>query len=1213
MSCHVSFPSLTCIFRCLRFATTGDYPPGSYNGRHFVHDPKVIGDSKVTGNVKLTFIGVDNKKYICNRSTEATQKPKNITIKTLDSYISKQGPDGSIAALDSKCVNINEQMFMSFGVSKPILNYVIFCHQEDSNWPLEEGSKVKDKFDEIFASKEYNTLLKHIKDTRSKKQEEHKLIRKDVEYYVQDMQLAKSKRKELAKKKATQTSIQEEYDGIESEIKPIEAKLIKIQEIERDYSGVQAKFSTAETSLKHCRFEIRDLREQIEEEIPASTTSDSELEKMKTDMMSEERKFRMELEDCEGEIASLNSKLEREQDDKQEVMKAIQKCKTMQDINKKNKDEVQKQLGDISDHLSWDIPNRGRVFQTDKGVREAVGNLDDTIHHKTMEKQTFSDKKDSEIEEQQKAISSLEISKAQIEEKKALKTNAMISKKRETALIKRQLSDLDGFGAKLTKITRTVDGLDDKIKQLKGRVDIDKVKADFDQKSAKCSTMEKELKDVKKELASMESQRDTLSQISMKKDYLEGKKGEIEMLLSKCDDDLITLYGSKATIPTLSTLKSSFADLDEMKVNNQRELDVKMNKLKSRVDREKDQQSRLMEEVRNHEDRIRKFEQKISDLATIDTFDIELDTVKADVEKTRQELQVKEANKFTFQQFIDKLKQSDSGRKKSCPTCCRAFSNQNETNTVIDHLKEEIKKIPSKVKFIENRLKAAIDKQEKLQNLRPEKTQCAHLRDELDGKRSKVEETKESLASLKKEITETEDEIEAVSMEIMCCGNVRESVLRLDSLNKECIALEDELEELNNALGAKKFDRDYNEVKQEEESLSSKVDGLRSALESLRTKKSDYENELINLEKERNGHITEKLQLESKQQGRANLEAKKRELESQIEDEDAECRSLERDLGPKKKEIAEAKAKKATLVEDKTSRLRELGHELDELRRMQADLQLVLSQIADYDSSGNETRLVSLEEDFELAKETCSKTLKQKDEKESKKQQIEKMISGQDKRKRMIDDNLRLRKYVKDENKHRDTVQELQDQMDKLKSSSEIKEKKRLLALIDDLEKARNMKKGRLDEMEITIADLERELNEDRLRLAENRHRNEAIKERVGKHVIDDLNKYYIALDWAIMRFHKERMEVINRLIKDLWRSTYRGNDIDYIAIRTDDVDTVHGADKRKATNYRVVMVKKDTELEMRGRCSAGQKVLASLIIRLALAETFSSGCGIIA
>ena len=35
--------------------------------------------------------------------------------------------------------------------------------------------------------------------------------------------------------------------------------------------------------------------------------------------------------------------------------------------------------------------------------------------------------------------------------------------------------------------------------------------------------------------------------------------------------------------------------------------------------------------------------------------------------------------------------------------------------------------------------------------------------------------------------------------------------------------------------------------------------------------------------------------------------------------------------------------------------------------------------------------------------------------------------------------------------------------------------------------------------------------------------------------------------------------------------------------------------------------------MDMRGRCSAGQKVLASIIIRLALAECFGVNCGLIA
>lgn len=92
--------------------------------------------------------------------------------------------------------------------------------------------------------------------------------------------------------------------------------------------------------------------------------------------------------------------------------------------------------------------------------------------------------------------------------------------------------------------------------------------------------------------------------------------------------------------------------------------------------------------------------------------------------------------------------------------------------------------------------------------------------------------------------------------------------------------------------------------------------------------------------------------------------------------------------------------------------------------------------------------------------------------------------------------------------------------------------------------------------------------------------------------------------------------------------------DIEYIEIRSDLDDGASAGVKRRTYKYRVVMVKGDTALDMRGRCSAGQKVpgpsglwapepvadlgvcvqvLASLIIRLALAETFCLNCGILA
>ena len=93
------------------------------------------------------------------------------------------------------------------------------------------------------------------------------------------------------------------------------------------------------------------------------------------------------------------------------------------------------------------------------------------------------------------------------------------------------------------------------------------------------------------------------------------------------------------------------------------------------------------------------------------------------------------------------------------------------------------------------------------------------------------------------------------------------------------------------------------------------------------------------------------------------------------------------------------------------------------------------------------------------------------------------------------------------------------------------------------------------------------------------------------------------------MKYHGLKMEAINRSMEELWKNTYQGTDVDTILIRSDN----ENAKGNKSYNYRVCMVKQDVEMDMRGRCSAGQKVLASIIIRLALAECFGQHCGVIA
>lgn len=113
-----------------------------------------------------------------------------------------------------------------------------------------------------------------------------------------------------------------------------------------------------------------------------------------------------------------------------------------------------------------------------------------------------------------------------------------------------------------------------------------------------------------------------------------------------------------------------------------------------------------------------------------------------------------------------------------------------------------------------------------------------------------------------------------------------------------------------------------------------------------------------------------------------------------------------------------------------------------------------------------------------------------------------------------------------------------------------------------------------------------------------------------------DLDRYHSALDQALMSFHALKMDTINKSIRELWQTTYRGNDIDEIEIMSDGDGTsgkAATAITKRNYNYRVMMRRGDAKLDMRGRCSAGQKVLACLVIRLALAESFCTDCGILA
>jgi DNA repair protein RAD50 len=81
---------------------------------------------------------------------------------------------------------MDEEVPLLLGVSKAILENVIFCHQEDSNWPLSEPAALKKKFDDIFEATKYTKALDNIKVLRKERANELKVDQERLKFLKAD-------------------------------------------------------------------------------------------------------------------------------------------------------------------------------------------------------------------------------------------------------------------------------------------------------------------------------------------------------------------------------------------------------------------------------------------------------------------------------------------------------------------------------------------------------------------------------------------------------------------------------------------------------------------------------------------------------------------------------------------------------------------------------------------------------------------------------------------------------------------------------------------------------------------------------------------------------------------------------------------------------------------------------------------------------------------
>jgi DNA repair protein RAD50 len=172
----------TTIIECLKLSCTGELPPNSRSGHTFVHDPKVAGETETKGQIKLRFKTAAGKDVVCIRSFQLTQKASKMEFKAIESVLQTINPHtGEKVCLSYRCADMDREIPALMGVSKAVLENVIFVHQDESNWPLQDPSTLKKKFDDIFSATRYTKALEVIKKLHKDQAQEIKNFRLKLE------------------------------------------------------------------------------------------------------------------------------------------------------------------------------------------------------------------------------------------------------------------------------------------------------------------------------------------------------------------------------------------------------------------------------------------------------------------------------------------------------------------------------------------------------------------------------------------------------------------------------------------------------------------------------------------------------------------------------------------------------------------------------------------------------------------------------------------------------------------------------------------------------------------------------------------------------------------------------------------------------------------------------------------------------------------------
>ncbi|KAG4305192.1 hypothetical protein PORY_001362 [Pneumocystis oryctolagi] len=1151
----------TTIIECLKYSTTGDLPPNSKGGA-FIHDPNICGEKEVLAQVKLSFKNTNGTKMICTRSLQLLVKKTTRSQKTLDGQLTIF-KNGERLAISNKCAELDAQIPISLGVSKAVLDYVIFCHQEDSNWPLSEPAVLKKRFDEIFEALRYTKALDQIKNLRKEQTTAIKIDEVTLEHY-------KSNKEKADKIKKSSDEIVEKITKSQTKANALD-KQIQLNLSEQDelfHSGKKIEHVISEIErLKHEKHLLLNTLNDLGNNITHYEETNQELENMLKNFEKKEEDTltlinlkKNEHENLKKQIAFSRNELGISMSEEGKLLGEVERFQKL--ILKR-----QNLIKDI-------ITNHKFINYSINPSDEEIEALIKDISLKGSEQKSLLDNLKKENREKEgklnEELQEYLFKENMLEQKKiVVRQNIRLSEKKIETL-QDNLKGLSVDESDIDILKTAITNIDKKIQDYNIEFQNNEWDEKIRQKQNDLRSLEEGINMLSEELTKGTDKIEAWTKYEIIKKELDKKEKKLHALI-----ETNNFFLKNLTENTLNfdIQEQCIKDEYNKKKNEFRELEKEYEITEQKLSEAKNAINIAKENLENKSNQKKIYEIQI--LKMCDSVDNFLETYESKKNElnniTKHISNLKHINDYFLESKTKVYEQN------VCILCMRSVNNQEILEfekTIEKHLGdiqnkeklflESLKKIEEDMKEIKN-TKIIFDSFQKLNNseIPDEKTKINNLENNI----------KELIDYLeKKEITDLTFSLK----------NAEENLQEFDS-SRTFQELQSELEDFKSKR--KKINEELSLLYTEKEACKIQISENNVLYKDIQIKLNNTEYKL----KEKNDIISKKNKI---MEDISKFNEEIDEIDINLKTLSPQISQLHESLKKVREETIkkeEQAQKYSNELQQKYNQLIDINSELKTYKDSQENLLLCQEKIS------NIQKLIT-----DLDKKISNVSQEIND--------LEKAILDIKTMERNITDNLRCRKIENEITKIIGNISDLEKKNAEVDREQYLLNCARLKDKHEQLVTERACLLGEIKELSNQLQIYEKELEQEYKDIHE-QYRKQLIKTRTMAKVNDDLQKYGKALDNAIMKYHSLKMEEINRIVDELWKKTYCGTDVDTILIRSDS----ESPKENRSYNYRVCMIKGDAELDMRGRCSAGQKVLASIIIRLALAECFGTNCGILA